>query len=538
MPTPGPGEVLVKIAATGVCHTDLHAADGDWPVRPSPPFVPGHEGTGIVAALGAGVRGLKEGDAVGVAWHARRLRRLRILHDRLGNPVREPAQQRLQRERHVRRVRDRRRALRRAAARRRDFAELAPILCAGVTTYKGIRETEARPGEWIAISGIGGLGHLAVQYAKAMGLHVAALDIGEEKLALARRLGADLAVDARAPDAVARVLAATGGGAHGVLVTAVSPPAFRQAIDLTRRRGTVSLVGLPPGDFATPIFDVVLKRISAARLDRRHAPRSRRGAAVRRRGQGARAPAQGAPVRHQRRVRRAARRPRRRAHRDRSLSLPSNGARRGGTAAPRAGRASAHDQHRQARTRDRARGDRAEQQVAQRAVPARAHHDEIACLGLRHARDDARRIADCGDLAERDARLLQDRRDRLQRGRAGLGVIARGPLRRRPPASAYVRAGGRRSARSRPACGRACCATARGTSPPCGCIRCHRQPAGSSWIYLLRRGCWKGEMRAGAFRSSRSIAARGDSPLTKIKRAPSSACGTLDPDQAAARTRR
>ncbi|MBN8909234.1 MAG: zinc-dependent alcohol dehydrogenase, partial [Rhodospirillales bacterium] len=143
-----------------------------------------------------------------------------------------------------------------------DFAALAPILCAGVTTYKGLKETEARPGEWVAISGIGGLGHVAVQYAKAMGLHVVALDVTEDKLALARTLGADATVNARDPDAVAQVVAKTSGGAHGVLVTAVSPPAFRQAIDLTRRHGTISLVGLPPGDFQTPIFDVVLKRIT------------------------------------------------------------------------------------------------------------------------------------------------------------------------------------------------------------------------------------------------------------------------------------
>ena len=143
-----------------------------------------------------------------------------------------------------------------------DFAQIAPILCAGVTTYKGIKETEARPGEWIAISGIGGLGHLAVQYAKAMGLHVAALDVGEEKLALARDLGAELAVDAKAPDAVEQVIKRTGGGAQGVLVTAVSTSAFEQALRLVRRRGTISLVGLPPGNFATPIFDVVLKRIT------------------------------------------------------------------------------------------------------------------------------------------------------------------------------------------------------------------------------------------------------------------------------------
>lgn len=143
-----------------------------------------------------------------------------------------------------------------------DFAELAPILCAGVTTYKGIKETEAKPGEWLAISGVGGLGHIAIQYAKAMGLHVAALDVTDEKLALARSLGAELAVNAKAPDAAARIVKETGGGAHGVLVTAVSVPAFAQALQIVRRKGTVSLNALPPGEFPTPIFDVVLKRIT------------------------------------------------------------------------------------------------------------------------------------------------------------------------------------------------------------------------------------------------------------------------------------
>jgi propanol-preferring alcohol dehydrogenase len=262
IPTPGAGEILIKIVATGICHTDLHAADGDWPVKPSPPFIPGHEGAGIVAAVGAGVKLFKEGDTAGIAW----------LHDACGHCehcitgwetlcetqndsgysvngtfaeyaigaadycARFPAKV--------------------------DFIAMAPILCAGVTTYKGIKETEARPGQWIAISGIGGLGHIAIQYAKAMGLHVVALDVTEEKLALARSLGAELAVNARAPDAIAQVVKQTGGGAHGVLVTAVSPPAFAQALHLVRRKGTISLCGLPPGEFATPIFDVVLKRIT------------------------------------------------------------------------------------------------------------------------------------------------------------------------------------------------------------------------------------------------------------------------------------
>lgn len=262
VPAPGPGQVLVKVMACGVCHTDLHAAHGDWPVQPKLPFVPGHEAVGVVAALGAGVAGLKEGDPVGVAW----------LHDACGHcehcvggweTLCEAqhntgysvdggfAEYVLAAAPFVARL-----------PPRPDFIALAPILCAGVTTYKGIKETEAKPGEWLVVSGIGGLGHVAVQYAKAMGLHVAALDVGADKLALARSLGAELVVDASAPDAAAQVVRETGGGAHGVLVTAVSPAAFAQALDLVRRRGTISLVGLPPAAFATPIFDVVLKRIT------------------------------------------------------------------------------------------------------------------------------------------------------------------------------------------------------------------------------------------------------------------------------------
>ncbi|MFY8153391.1 MAG: zinc-binding dehydrogenase, partial [Hyphomicrobiales bacterium] len=142
-----------------------------------------------------------------------------------------------------------------------DFGAAAPVLCAGVTVYKGLKETEVRPGEWVAVSGIGGLGHMAVQYAKAMGMHCVAVDVAEDKLDLARKLGADLAVNAADADAVSRIEKATGG-VHGVLVTAVSPAAFEQAFGMMRSKGTMSLVGLPPGRFALPIFDTVLKRIT------------------------------------------------------------------------------------------------------------------------------------------------------------------------------------------------------------------------------------------------------------------------------------
>ena len=262
VPQPGPGEVLVKVKACGVCHTDLHAACGDWPVKPVPPFIPGHEAAGVVAALGPGVKTLKVGDAVGVAW----------LHDAcMSCEYCETGWETLCEHQHntgysvdggfAEYV------IASAAFAAKlpatvDFAAIAPILCAGVTTYKGLKETEARPGEWVVISGVGGLGHVAIQYAKAMGLKVAAIDIAEDKLELARETGADLAVNALTSGAVDKVLAATGGGAHGVLVTAVSTAAFAQALKMARRKGTVSLVGLPPGEFPTPIFDVVLKRIT------------------------------------------------------------------------------------------------------------------------------------------------------------------------------------------------------------------------------------------------------------------------------------
>jgi propanol-preferring alcohol dehydrogenase len=255
-----PGRILVRVRASGVCHTDLHAVEGDWPVKPVLPLIPGHEGVGHVAAVGAGVTSVKEGDRVGVPWlHTACGECMHCLtgwetlceaQKNTGYSVAGGfAEYTLADPRYVGRLPD-----------GLGFAAAAPILCAGVTVYKGLKETEVRPGEWVVVSGIGGLGHLAVQYARAMGMHVAAVDVAADKLDLARRLGAELAVNAREEDPVARVQKDLGGGAHGVLVTAVSPAAFAQAVGMLRRGGTMSLVGLPPGEFPLPIFDVVLKR--------------------------------------------------------------------------------------------------------------------------------------------------------------------------------------------------------------------------------------------------------------------------------------
>jgi propanol-preferring alcohol dehydrogenase len=262
VPSPGTNQILVKTEACGVCHTDLHAARGDWPVKPTLPFIPGHEAIGLVTAVGSEVADVKEGDRVGVPW----------LYSACGHcefcltgweTVCAQAQFG-------------------GYSKNGGFAEFvladpnyvahipvglaatdaAPLICAGITTYKGIKESAAKPGDWIAISGVGGLGHLAVQYAKAMGLLVCAIDVDDGKLSHATRLGADFVINARTEDAAAAVKKKTSGGAHGVLITAPSLIAFKQGVGMTRKRGTCVLVGLPPGEFPVPLFDVVANCIT------------------------------------------------------------------------------------------------------------------------------------------------------------------------------------------------------------------------------------------------------------------------------------
>ncbi|MEQ6888875.1 alcohol dehydrogenase AdhP [Halomonas sp. CS7] len=263
VPTPRPqrGEILVKVAASGVCHTDLHAAHGDWPVKPEPPFIPGHEGVGHIVAVGEGVTHVKEGDRVGVPWlysacgHCEHClggwETLCESQQNTGYSVNGGfADYTLADAGYVGRLPD-----------NVDFLEIAPVLCAGVTVYKGLKMTDTRPGQWVVISGIGGLGHMAVQYARAMGLNVAAVDIDDGKLALAERLGAAVTVNAMKIDPAAYIKKEIGG-AHGALVTAVSPKAFDQAQGMLRRGGTLVLNGLPPGDFPLPIFGTVLNGLT------------------------------------------------------------------------------------------------------------------------------------------------------------------------------------------------------------------------------------------------------------------------------------
>ena len=261
IPTPGPGQALVRVLTSGVCHTDLHAAEGDWPVKPSPPFVPGHEGVGIVEAIGEGVTNMEVGDMVGNAWlwsacgHCEFCRTgWETLCEQqqnggysvdgsFGEYMLVDATYAALLPKDV------------------DVAEVAPVLCAGVTVYKALKVTNVRPGQWVVISGIGGLGHIAVQYAVAMGMRVAAVDIADDKLELARKHGAEITVNALNEDPAEAIQNAIGGS-HGVLVTAVHPAAFGQAIGMARRGGTIVFNGLPPGDFPAPIFEIVLKGLT------------------------------------------------------------------------------------------------------------------------------------------------------------------------------------------------------------------------------------------------------------------------------------
>jgi alcohol dehydrogenase, propanol-preferring len=261
IPQLGPGQVLVKVRACGVCGTDLHAVRGDWPVKPTLPFIPGHEGVGNVAAVGPGVTHLSEDDRGGVPWlhtacgHCTYCwsgwETLCEAQKNTGYSVNGAfAEYVVADANYVGRL-----------PSNVDFVQIAPILCAGITVYKGLKMSGTQTGDWVVVSGVGGLGHMAIQYARAMGLHVAAVDVDDRKLDLARRVGAVVTVNARSTDPVT-YLKQEIGGAHGVLVTAASPKAFEQALGMVRRGGTIVLNGLPPDSFPLPIIDMVLDGIT------------------------------------------------------------------------------------------------------------------------------------------------------------------------------------------------------------------------------------------------------------------------------------
>lgn len=261
IPAVGETDVLVKIHACGVCHTDLHAAHGDWPVKPKLPLIPGHEGVGEVIKVGNGIKHLKPGDRVGIPWlysacgyceYCLSGRETLCLNQHNAGYSIDGAYAEycVADGRYTVKIPD-----------NLSYVEAAPLFCAGVTTYKALKVGEAKPGEWVAIYGIGGLGHVAVQYAKAVGNKVVAVDTFDDKLALAKELGADLVINPKTEDSAVFIQREIGG-VQASICTAVSKRAFDEAYRAVKRGGKCVAVGLPPEMIEVPIFDTVLNGVS------------------------------------------------------------------------------------------------------------------------------------------------------------------------------------------------------------------------------------------------------------------------------------
>src|SRR5215207_6192124 len=255
------GQVRVKVEASGLCHTDIHAAHGDWPVKPSPPFVPGHEGVGTVVELGPGVTEVAVGDRVAMPWLGYACgvcdhcvsgwETLCLEQKNMGYSIDGGfGEYAVAYGRYVVRVPD-----------GVDPFDAAPLTCAGVTTYKAVRVAGTRSSDLVAVFGVGGPGHLAIQYAAIAGGRVIAVDLIDDKLALARELGAEFTVNTATEDPIEAIQRL--GGADQAIALAVSPRAFEQAYGSLRRGGTLVFVALPAdNEVRLPIFETVLNGIT------------------------------------------------------------------------------------------------------------------------------------------------------------------------------------------------------------------------------------------------------------------------------------
>jgi propanol-preferring alcohol dehydrogenase len=258
VPSPGAGEVLIKVDACGVCHSDLHLADGDWDLlRPitKTPLILGHEVAGRVAALGDGVTELSVGDRVGVPWiywtcgeceFCKEKRETLCLKQKVTGCTVDGgfAEYMVAPATHAARL---------PAAL--TPAEAAPLLCAGLTVYKALKASWLAAGQRIAVFGVGGLGHLAIQIARAKGASVAAIDMTDEKLELGKSLGAEWTVNA-STEAVHKRMRALGG-VHIALVTSASPAAYETALRCLRRGGTMAVVGMANEPFKVSAVSLV-----------------------------------------------------------------------------------------------------------------------------------------------------------------------------------------------------------------------------------------------------------------------------------------
>jgi propanol-preferring alcohol dehydrogenase len=255
------GQIRVKVEACGLCHTDIHAAKGDWPIKPTPPFVPGHEGVGRVTERGPGVSEVALGDRVAMPWLGYACgvcdycvsgwETLCVKQEMMGYTIDG--------------------AFGEYATAYADFVvkvpdgvdtfDAAPLTCAGVTTYKAVKVAGTRSSDFVAVFGVGGLGHLAIQYAAIAGGRVVAVDVIDEKLELARELGAEFTINAKREDPVEAIQKL--GGVDQAIALAVSPSAFEQAYGSLRRHGTLVFVALPAdNEVKIPIFETVLRGIT------------------------------------------------------------------------------------------------------------------------------------------------------------------------------------------------------------------------------------------------------------------------------------
>jgi propanol-preferring alcohol dehydrogenase len=252
-PVPGPDEVLIEVEVCGVCHSDLHIAEGDWaPLLRiiKKPLIPGHEVVGRVVGKGDEVTNLEIGDRVGVAWTHWTCGACELCREGRENLCASQiitgatvdggyAEFLKSKASHTLKVPD---AL--------TSEEAAPLFCAGVTVYHAIKSAGIRPGQRVAVFGIGGLGHLAVQIAKSFGGEVIAVDIADDKLDLARSLGAAVAVNAAKEDAVKQIRKM--GGAHVAVVTSAAKAAYDSAFYAVRPSGTLVVVGMPSENLSFP----------------------------------------------------------------------------------------------------------------------------------------------------------------------------------------------------------------------------------------------------------------------------------------------
>jgi propanol-preferring alcohol dehydrogenase len=261
-PKPGAGEVLIRVEACGACHSDVHVADGDWPQLNrivKKPLILGHEIAGTIAEVGEGVKELRVGDRMGVPWiywscgecefcasgdevlcSKQKITGVAV-DGGYAEFVKAPAT-------HATKIPEGLAA-----------ADAAPLFCAGVTVYRALKKANIQPGQRLAIFGVGGLGHLAVQIGREMGAEVTAVDLSDEKLELARQDGATHVLNASTADAPKEIRKL--GGAHVVLVASAAKAAYDAAFSCVRGTGTLLVVGLPAEPICFPALSMAGREV-------------------------------------------------------------------------------------------------------------------------------------------------------------------------------------------------------------------------------------------------------------------------------------